>query len=247
MTSIQVPASLHIETLQIFLSAPERAENCFTFYQLLGAIVATECSPQYISDIDLGYLVLGGQVCDYELWFNDERVRTAWVQLVNELSEQLARQTYDLKEQCPLGNEGIIPTPLAQWCDGYLQGYCLTETQWDEAYQELEKAEFLEETVQKLRENHHSLLAIMATFADFSATLKSHHNPQELIDCLPFVYNALKMGILNQHRIAQTIEDMSVAEKGNAFLSHSSPYEQREKDDLCHCGSGKSFKKCCLH
>lgn len=44
-----------------FLNSPSRDERCLTLDQLLGAMTAFTSSPEYISDVDLGFMALNDE------------------------------------------------------------------------------------------------------------------------------------------------------------------------------------------
>ncbi len=72
----------HDEALTIFndfLNSPERSENCFNLHQFRGGVVAIYSCPKYVSEVDSGFLVLGNDEKGVSQWFDDEKIRAAWM------------------------------------------------------------------------------------------------------------------------------------------------------------------------
>lgn len=228
--------------LESFLSAPERSEDCFDIDQYYGALTAALSCPEYIRDGDLGLLVLGREFSEEHPWFEDDQIHTARIIFENALSEALGLEKFDLQKHYPQNVADQKPSErFSHWCQGYLQGYQLTEAIWQGAY-ELLSSEGLDE----LEENHIGLLAMLAAAADWEAALKENEEPQRLQDNIGMLFDSINESVLNIHKLALILEDARVQyETEQQTYIRLAPKTGR--NDPCPCGSGKKYKKCCMN
>lgn len=227
--------------LSQFLSSPERGEDCFDMDQFYGAMTAILSCPEYISEVDLGFLILGQEGKGEEQWFENEQIRLARVKCLNTLDEALATDTFDLHEHYSQRTQQKKPAEnFSRWCQGYLHGYLLTEEAWQDAY------EFLAtEGLGEVEENHIALLTMLATIADWEAALKENDNPEKLKNNLAHLFDVINENVIRTHQLALILEDnLMQAENVNQPVIRES--EKIGRNDPCPCGSGKKYKKCCL-
>jgi len=103
----------HDEALAIlnnFLSSPERSEDCFDIHQFEGGVVADLSCPEYVSEVDFGFLVLGEEAKGSAQWFEDEQICTAWVTCMNEADEALAMGDFTLKDRYAIKASATAPS-----------------------------------------------------------------------------------------------------------------------------------------
>jgi len=231
----------HVAALKSFLEAPERRGVVLDIDSALGAMVAFNSTPVSISDVELGFLILRNDVDSEELWFEDKEVRHAWVGCLNELGQMLYDQTYDLRELYGLADEmSEPPEAFRRWCDGYLRGYMLTESDWQEGL-----AFLATEKLSDLGEEHESFLSILAFFAQWETELLEHSDPKKLKEGVPLLIEAIVGSVFRFHGIALVLEENRLhEEEGRSPLVRGE--EKTGRNDPCPCGSGKKFKRCCL-
>ena len=232
-----------LKLIDDFLSDPSRNAGCFNRYQLMGAFAATLSCPEAISDIDVGLLVLADDEEAANAWFAlDGDLRRAWVGLSNDMSDALAQESYSLYEALALPIDISEPTePLRQWCDGYMQGYLLSETIWIEAYEELKPhdSRFIE-----MEEEHLAFLGMVTALSDWEKTLADNENPARLQQNFPELLAGIN-GCMGQfHALALALEDAYLKREQDTSFEDDIPTCGR--NDPCPCGSGKKYKKCCL-
>ena len=235
----------HEEALLIlsdFLGSPERSEDCFDIHQFQGGVVAIHSCPKYVSEADFGFLALADDEKGVNQWFEDEKIRTAWVTCMNETGEALAMNRFTLKDRYAIEESAMAPgEELSHWCDGYLQAYELTEDAWMEAH------EFLaSEDLSELDEEHMAFLGILAALADWDQALDKNENPERLKRNFPSLFTTVDEAILKIHRVAIMLEEcfMRSEAESETFVRESA---KTGRNDPCPCGSGQKYKKCCLN
>ncbi len=252
-----------VNTVKEFL-ASEYYTGDFNFDQLLGIIVATLSCSEYISDAEVAQLILGDSEQEFDLWFEDKNIRSAWVTIYNEYTEQLVAETFDLQELYPLAKDAIQPTQaLSDWCDGYLHGYLLTEVIWLDDFDLLSGDPEFEQS-QTIIDDCEACLNLMATFANWDGVLKESELSEQLQGSISEIYQALIKGCKIRHKLGLMLEDEKLDFEDDDYddveLTEAEEFEFLEqvetfvretpkigRNDPCFCGSGKKFKKCCLN
>ena len=230
-----------LSVLTTFLESPERKSVCFDVDELQGAIVAVLSSPDDVTETELGFLILGDDTSGEEVWFEDGEIRRAWVTCLNTLDEALALETFSLYDLYDLnGTLDGPPQPFSQWCEGYLHGYLLTENSWQEAHQFLASQELA------MEEDHLSLLNVFASMAQWDDALRENDDPERLKEGVPLLIQAANDAIIKYHKLALLLEDnrMQTADDVQPYVRD---VEKTGRNEPCPCGSGKKYKKCCLH
>ncbi len=233
--------------VEAFLSAPERHAECLNINQYLGLVVGSLSSPVVVSDVDVGFELLREDQAGIDQWFDFEQdLRHAWVTLNLDLAEHLNEATLDLAAEYAVQAGDRGPSrEFSSWCDGYLRGYMLAQEQWEEAYAAFDAV--LKQSGQEegaLRDQHMSLLSLMASIADWPQALAENPDPERLQQNFPMMVNAMQQAVLEFYRLALDLEEASM-EDDNAPHERATPKIGR--NDPCPCGSGKKYKKCCLH
>jgi len=175
------------------------------------------------------------------VWFEDGEIRRAWVTCLNTLDEALALETFSLYDLYDLnGTLDGPPQPFSQWCEGYLHGYLLTENSWQEAHQFLASQELA------MEEDHLSLLNVFASMAQWDDALRENDDPERLKEGVPLLIQAANDAIIKYHKLALLLEDnrMQTADDVQPYVRD---VEKTGRNEPCPCGSGKKYKKCCLH
>ena len=229
-----------LQHLNEFLSSPDRAQDCYSLHQLLGAYVALLSSPVYVSETELIMEALAefDTFQDFDFWYNDEALHRAWMELVNTLTDELALDKFDLSKYCEQDVTAIEPSSeFRLWCDGYLRGYMLTEEIWQEVHQNMKEQELA-----FVVEEHESLLNLLATVADWEQALADSSVPEKLQDNIEIVFNAINDGVLQTHKLVMMLEDIGYIQPDEPVHS-----VKTGRNEPCPCGSGKKYKKCCLH
>jgi len=113
-----------------------------------------------------------------------------------------------------------IYTIVDEWCEGYMRGVVLTAEQWQ-----------LDSLDMKI------LIAPILAFQGEQASITHAQYDQEEIDNI-------------QQAITPNVREIHAYWLAQRVAETQSPIKHREKigrNEPCPCGSGKKYKKCCLH
>lgn len=231
-----------LQTISSFLEAPERKKNCLNIHQLQGMITAFNSCPDYVSEADFIFEVMGECDDGLDQWFEEGELRTAWITCLNEIDEALALDTFSLDELYSVDNTTQAPSPeFRSWCDGYMRGVLLTEFRWKEIFETLNSEE-----LSGLKQEHESMLSLLACFEDWGQALKDNKDPERLKQGFLAMIKTLEGGVKFFHKLGLHMEEYQLQNE-----SDHTPYIREEikvgRNDPCPCGSGKKYKKCCLH
>ena len=230
--------------LNAFLLAPERGEQCLTIHQFLGMVASASSSPLSVMEAAICFEMLGGDdAAGVDQWFEDGDVRSAWVVCMNTIDELLAMEKFSLDDFYPLETSAQKPSEeFSQWCDGYLRGYMLTETYWKKAYELLATA-----GAENFEDDHISFLSLLATFQNWDQALRENEKPERLKENYSQVIQAFDDWINKFYQLGVLLEDEFLSEEGDSHAPYVREDVKVGRNDPCPCGSGKKFKKCCLH
>jgi len=229
-----------LAVLRTFLESAERKGICLDIDEFQGAMVAVASSPEYVSEVDFGFLVLGDDSSGEEKWFEEGEIRQAWVACWNILDEMLAMEQFSLQMLYDLHEiSDAPPKRLSRWCEGYLQGYVLTEDAWQEAHQHLVDEEI------EMTEEHLAVLNLMALLSHWDEGVAESDDPEKLRKNVSLLFKAIDEGVLKFHKLALLLENnrIQIEEDIQSSVRDS---EKVGRNAPCPCGSGKKYKKCCL-
>ena len=232
-----------LKTVSNFLDTPECRDACLDIHQFQGLIAAVSSCPEYVSEVDLAYEVMGDCTEFEERWFEEGELRTAWIICLNGIDEALALETFSLAELYPI-DESMHEPPagLSAWCDGYLRGYLLAEAEWIGMFEFL-----VSEGISEIREEHEALLSMLVAFEDWGAALVANKNPERLKQGFPEIFRAVDASITRFHKLGLLMEENRLGVEQEAHTPYVREASKVGRNDPCPCGSGKKYKKCCLH
>ena len=223
-----------IEHLNQFLldRIPEDADDEYTedtdegildISELDGFFTAIVSSPEMIPPSQWSAAVWG----DYEpVWESEkefEGIFTLLMRHMNGIAETLMEQPEDFEA---LFLERVVKektyTIVDEWCEGYLRGVALAAAQWDSAGQEMA-----------------ILLTPIRAFTGETKWRGHDFDEQESEN----IRQAIEPNVREIHAywLERRSEDVSASQP----VRRSEPRVGR--NDPCPCGSGKKYKKCCLH
>ena len=213
----------------------QRREAVLSYHQLQGLLFAIACSPEPIRPSEWFDLI----------WLNDEPqfdseddARRFYKQVVA-LAEHIAEMTRQ-RRFLPFSARYSErwQQQLAEWSEGMLLGHQYLDDLWLIAMEDLDDQNVCEEV--------DAALSLAATFADIiSAKQLSFEEGLELTDeHLPEAYD-LFWKVLATYATVGSIwaEGAWAFDAEQLFLA----LEPVPHDELCPCGSGQVFAKCCLH
>ena len=210
-----------LEVIDYYLMRYGHDDSILDVSELDGFFAALACAPNTIKPSRWMPAIWGGEALAPE-WQNKKEIEgfsQAVFTLYNNVMQSLDENTF---EALFLENEVEDKTYaiVDEWCDGFLRGLNLWETQ---AAKEIA---FTEECIQPIR-----LFASETGFEQLAAMSdEEERTQQQLIEP-----NVLR---LYQHFFEQRKPVLQSVVRDSPKVGRNDP---------CPCGSGKKFKKCCLH
>lgn len=223
-------------TLAEFLAHPSRAEGTLTYHETQGFMFAVACSPEPVMPSEWMPIVFTEDGAGYADLDEANAVMADLMALYNAVNEQV------LEHRCalPLDVEVRQPAlanldddaPLSHWARGFLEGHQWLSETW----------EFIPED---LDEEFGATFMVLSVFADRDESLEffasgEHGNLEamapEMLTLFPQAMNSYaQMG----RALGKALEEFGepVAEPVRV--------DKVGRNELCPCGSGKKFKKCC--
>ncbi len=214
-------------------------------FYLLGLILAVSSAPELIKPSEWYPLVTKDE--DAELEFDNENQASQFMEGImtwwNYVNHQFSQgKDIVLPSALKFLKSGKPSKPLVEFCEGYINGYDWLEDVWDDAIED-------ESTTSSLIGMAHILLIQIMQWPhalekieelpDVLGALLESPNPRRAIEFL--TENLSSIGI-DGHKLSR--ERLPVYSPETVIKS---PEEKIGRNDPCPCGSGKKFKKCCLH
>lgn len=214
-----------------------RVDAVLSYDQLRGLLFAINSSPEPIKPSEWFELIW----LNDEPQFDNEADAKAFYSLINKLQQQLAKAGEMGKIlPFPSNYENQWQPELAEWCQGFLLGHQYLEELWIVAIEDVADDE--------LAARVDTTLNLAMTFADL--TLAQQQSIEEGLifseEELPEAYKVFRSSLLCYKEIRRRwlmADEHTDPDIGRIF-------EQLDSvagDELCPCGSGKVFAKCCLH
>ncbi|MEW6132196.1 MAG: UPF0149 family protein [Pseudomonadota bacterium] len=213
-----------IDEDEVYEDGLEKDEGILNVSELDGFLTAIVSGPETILPSRWLPAVWGEYAPD---WKDDEAFMSVFSLLIrhmNGIANTLLEQPEDFE---PLFNERVVDGKtyviVDDWCEGYVKGVNLMAGSWEDAGAGME-------------------LLLMPILAFTGVTdWKGHELPSDA-----------EAGNLHEaiRRNVREIHAYWLARRGNALpagqpVRHETPVPGR--NDPCPCGSGKKYKKCCLH
>lgn len=230
--------------LSRFLSSPRRPPGTLNILELQGFLFAMSCAPVLVKPSEWLPLIFDDQDAAYASAEEAQSVVQALMELYNEINDAVRNGSVTLPADVTLVAEALDnvgeTAPLGQWSRGFLLGHDWLREPW---------AQYIPDD---LDEELGSCLMVLTFFS--SRTLaqsycqemgksRGHTLEDFASQMLAMVENAIRSYSLLGTSIYTALMDQD--------RQHTSiPYRNDHKtgrNDPCPCGSGKKFKKCCMH
>lgn len=217
------------------ISELQRNDAVVGYYELQGLLFAIACSPEPIKPSEWFELIW----LDDEPQFDDEVNARAFYKSVVALADHIAgmaRQRRFLPFSARYSERWQLQ--LSQWCDGMLMGHYYLEELWLIAVDDLDE--------QAIGGGVDAVLSLATTFADWDGARQlSFEEGMELTDeHLPQAYEMFWRALGTYAGVAELWRAVSWDFDAEQMFLALEPVPHGE---LCPCGSGLVFAKCCLH
>lgn len=255
---MQKKIKFNLKSFLILFEDKAIAKQFFEPYYILGFITAAASAPELIKFSEWLPMLLR----------DDERTITSDKQMIefnhsvtawwNECNHKFFHQEeLFLPETLSFTQSEGVSIELKDFASGYLNGYDWLSDVWDDVIdKELQESE-LEQEEEPFSEL--SALIGMATMTLLQCTI--HPKKLTVADDVPdFVEEISAKGDLvkflghvlsdigeNGHALAQASEELRLSQAAKIHEPFVDPQRVIEPDESCPCGSGKKYKKCCLH
>ncbi|MCW8879627.1 MAG: UPF0149 family protein [Kangiellaceae bacterium] len=230
-----------IQSLQSCFEDTQIQSTFGSLYHTLGFITAVASAPEKIPAKEwMPQLALNNSQFEFE---NKQHSQTlmqgfvSWWKRCDILFEHGAM--FDLPKELTLKSDGKPSDSLVEFSTGYLDAYNWLSGSW----QQLLPSEN--------EEGVRSLAVLNVIFARFVDEEKVKINEPEFFEQLPGMKDCLltlpklisAVGMLGKDIAHQGPQSVQLEEN----LPHKNIHHAVGRNDSCPCGSGKKFKKCCLH
>lgn len=226
--------------LSAFFGASGRPEGSMSYCELAGFLFAVSCSPDLIQPSEWLPVVLNESEGGLASLDEAQEVLPAIMALYNFVNDGVLDGEPKLPPGCTTLAEPIAnlepDAPLSQWARGMAGGHGWLENVWDEYIPDSFDEEF------------GGTLMVLSFFAsrklaeEFRAEINSPDKPLgklagEMLELLPDA-------MCSYAQIGRAIYQSAGSERGLKALAPKR-VEKVGRNELCPCGSGKKFKKCC--
>lgn len=221
-------------------------DGAFSFYELCGFYVAVCSSPEAIQPRDWLPFILGDELLIPETLGEPNIVLEAIMGLYNWVNYKVLSGESPIPEDLVVDTDDVFTnfgsqSPVGQWSKGFYEGHDWLSEVWENVVKghdewEQELSSYLLPLSFFVEENY-----ARAVYEDFAQKDKSFLEVAEYMALL-FKHAALDYASLGR-MISEAMEELE--DPGVTTVQHDEPKVSR--NDPCPCGSGKKYKKCCLH
>lgn len=223
------------QILQERLQVLQGREAVLSYHQLQGFLFAIACSPEPIKPSEWFDLIW----LDDEPQFENEDEARSFFRLVVALADHIAnmtRQRRFLPFSARYSERWRVE--LGEWCDGLLLGHHYLEDLWMIAMDDVND--------QALIDDIEASLGLATTFSDLNDTSQlSFGDSMELGDQYLAEAYGMFWKVLSTYATLGSIWSDGEWDYNTEQLFLA--LEPVGHDDICPCGSGEVFAKCCLH
>ncbi|HFB66927.1 MAG TPA: YecA family protein [Aeromonadales bacterium] len=245
--------------LDNILTAPARPPETMNFMQLDGFVRAITLLPEFNLVANYATDIFGGEDPNYKDLKEASQFLQALFALSNTHTEEILSRKCSFPCDTSYHKSAEKRVNIENWCQGFLMGFSASEDLWCdylEFYPDAEADTTL--TLEPLPEQLDAILYIVETIADSETAVKEGTSP----DDLDGIFDCLEESIIICGLISQALIDAENEALGSNYPELTDeellfeepqilPFVRSNKkigrNDPCPCGSGKKFKKCCLH
>ncbi|PIE41427.1 MAG: hypothetical protein CSA49_03500 [Gammaproteobacteria bacterium] len=221
-------------------------DNAFSFYELCGFLMAVCSSPQMIMPSEWLPIVVGEDLTIPEQLGDATAVMEAIMSLYNWVNERVLSGESPMPDDLEVNTDDVFAnfgrqSPVGQWSKGFYEGYDWLSDIWESVVSsddewEAELSAYLLPLSFFVDENY-----ARAVYEDFARQDASF---SEVAEHMAFLLKPAAADYASLGRmIYETLDEMET--QNLATVQYDEPEVGR--NDPCPCGSGKKYKKCCLH
>lgn len=240
------------ESLRMAFESSKVADHGMGLYETYGFVLSVVSAPVLITPSEwIPEILTNGEGDEFEFESREEgeqllgnlmKLWTHWNEAIDE--------GITLPKECMLDKSGNANEALKAFCNGYLMGHGRLLEDWEEVFQMLDNTNDSE--AKQFKTLVGGTLLINMLLMEGEEVLDSHEDindfglsTQEAFETYP---QALTTIALFARQISEIKESAMELPEMGPFGQQ--PYYSDQKigrNDPCPCGSGKKYKKCCLH
>ncbi len=246
--------------LELFLNDPDRPRTTMNFLQLDGFVRAITLSPEFNPSINNTTEIFGREDPNYKDINEINQFYHTFFSLKNAHLHEFFSQKCSLPCSYQYHPEKEKRADIENWCAGFIIGFNASKDSWCD-YLELYPDAEIEPSLNlqaPLAKQLASIIYIVKTVADSEKAIKEGSDPNQLAD----IFNSLEECIIYCGLISKALilaDKNALRSKFSELADKKSFSEEPQRqplvratkkmgrNDPCPCGSGKKFKKCCLH
>ncbi len=243
--------------LEKFLSEPERPPNTLNYYQLDGFVRSASLVPEFQSMFNWSPAVFCNKPPNFKGIEDSRSYYDAFFALNNHHVEEIIEGKCSFPVKPTYHPSAAKRKNLEDWCKGFLLGYEVFKETWVDFITEYPNAEVDSEfQLEPLSDELETILHIVNTVADSEAAVKNGTDPSDLEG----IFDSLEESILFCGAISKALiqaddevqpSNIPVDPDDQLVDYDPAPFVRKQqkigRNSACPCGSGKKFKKCCLH
>jgi uncharacterized protein len=230
--------------LRAFLEHPDRPAGTLNYAQLQGFLFAVAGAPELILPSEWMPEVLGGDTPEFRNVDEARTIQSALVEEYNAVND--ASLQGDIPPGCVLRDEPMAnlddDAPIREWARGFARGYGWLEETWEDYLSGDGESDDPRE--QEMETEFSASVMILSFFAssEFAETVVSDSVGKDLPTFASEVHELFPEALRAYAGIGRAIQ-MAVDQIERTPYQRESPKIGR--NDLCPCGSGRKYKRCC--
>lgn len=218
------------QALLNFLTHLSRRDAVLDYHQIQGLLYAMACSPEPIKPSEWFELIWLSD----EPQFDDANEAKTFYQLLIELSQGIGEAARQERYRPAIDAGGVCSAAaLAGWCDGFLTGHQYLENLWVVALDALDDDSLYEQVA--------ATLDWAAAFISGDVVDWADEEHDDGLAAAALQFQQLLGEYYAVHNQWQAGEGHWDAEQSFAAM------QAVGREDICPCGSGRVFERCCLH
>ena len=223
-----------------FLASHERPEGTLAYHQVQGFLFAICCSPELIMPSEWMPLIFNEQEAGYSSMEEAEEITQALMVLYNDINAQVFEGSVALPGDITVDNNAMAnigeDAPLGQWSSGYFMGHDWLIELWGQY------------TPDALSEELGSSMMILGLFSNRKLAEAFHQeiavsSGQSLEEYVDRMLDMFDDAMRQYAHIGRSIQTVLDEQSQQPVVSEA----KIGRNEPCPCGSGKKYKKCCLH
>lgn len=221
--------------LRAFLEAPTQPDGTLSYHELQGFLFAVACAPELVPPSEWFPIIFNEHEPRYESRDQLEAVMAELMALYNEVNASVFEGVPALPPDCRLARTAMAnlddKAPVAQWARGFVEGHEWLGDLWD--------VDMPEEIDQEVG-------AVLMTLSFFASKELAEAYCEEsgggsLAELARMVKRLFPEALASYAAIGRSLQQVA----GAAPSGPSVPRVKVGRNDLCACGSGRKYKRCC--